>query len=45
MRAFEGRKEKLGSDHPSTQFSHYLLNRFEQRREQWAGEIGVGNMF
>jgi hypothetical protein len=33
QRSFEGRREKLGTDHPSTQFSHYLLNRFSQKMD------------
>jgi len=38
VRSFEGRRDKLGPDHPSTQFSLYLQNRFQQKREKWEQE-------
>ena len=36
-RAYLGRKAKLGSDHPSTHFSLFLLNRFKQKRAKREG--------
>jgi len=30
---YEGRREKLGVDHPSTHFSLYLLNRFNAKTD------------
>ena len=36
-RAYQGRKAKLGPDHPSTHFSLFLLNRFKAKRAKRAG--------
>jgi len=41
VRSHEGRREKLGVDHPSTQFSQYLLSRFEQKMDR-GNDAGLG---
>lgn len=43
-RSFEGRREKLGMAHPSSQFSLYLLDRFKQKRAKWAEENNQSNL-